>query len=237
LIRGTVLNQGVNVSLLPLAGDYEMPIPKDPLKAMEAKQKMSIAHKNKWSEPGYREKMLKSRVPRIGWHPSDDTRNKMSEMRKGAGNHRFGTHQSEEHKRKIKEAQLRIWADPEYRKKREWINKGPNNASWKGGISFEPYCIKFNKEFKERVRAFFGYQCVECGALQNGELLCIHHVNFNKQSCCDNSIPLFVPLCKSCHGKTGHNRQYWKEHFTELLTQYYNGKCYLTKEEMEGIKL
>jgi hypothetical protein len=30
-----------------------------------------------------------------------------------------------------------------------------NNANWQGGISFEPYCILFNNEFKERVREFW----------------------------------------------------------------------------------
>src|SRR5208337_386546 len=36
-----------------------------------------------------------------------------------------------------------------------WKSKnliGEKSPGWKGGISFEPYCIKFNKEFKERVR-------------------------------------------------------------------------------------
>jgi hypothetical protein len=210
-----------------------MPPPKDPIKAIETKKKMSIAQKRNWSKPEYREKMLNQRVPITGWHHSEETKQKFRIRRKGISTHPH----TEESKNRIREAQLRKWSDPEYRKKRGDFHKGEKNPAWKGGISFEPYCIKFNDEFKERVRAYFGYQCIECGALQNGELLHVHHVNFNKQSCCDSSIPLFVPLCKSCHGKTGHERQYWREHFTKLLTQYYNGKCYLTKEEREGIKL
>jgi hypothetical protein len=112
---------------------------------------------------------------------------------------------------------------------------GKNNYNWKGGSSFEPYCPKFNNEFKKRVRAFFGYQCVECGTPQNGKKLVVHHVNFNKLSCCDTTIPLFVSLCASCHGKTNHKREYWEQHFTDIIKNYYEGKCYFTKDEMETI--
>lgn len=107
---------------------------------------------------------------------------------------------------------------------------GPNHPNWQGGISFEPYCSKFNKEFKERVRAFFGYHCVECGTPQNGSKLHVHHVNFQKDSCCNDGVtPLFVSLCDSCHGKTGRNRDYWQQHFTEIINRDYGGKCYLPK--------
>lgn len=117
-------------------------------------------------------------------------------------------------------------------------HRGENCPAWKGGISFEPYCPKFNNEFKERVRAFFGYQCVECGyAWHEGEpRLAVHHVTFNKETCCDSSVPLFVPLCKSCHMKTGYRRDFWQQHFTDMINQYYGGRCYLTKEETKALK-
>ena len=110
-------------------------------------------------------------------------------------------------------------------------HQGDKNPVWNGGSSFLPYCEKFNPEFKERVRAFFNYQCTECGTPQNGYKLHIHHVNFNKESCCDSTIPIFVSLCRSCHGKTQRNRHYWERHFTEMINGYYGGKCYFTKEE------
>lgn len=113
------------------------------------------------------------------------------------------------------------------------IRTGEKSTTWKGGISFEPYCPKFNNEFKERVRAFFGYRCVECGSPQNGVKLPIHHVNFNKNACCDGTLPLFVPLCPSCHSKTNHNRPYWQEHFTQIINETFGGKCYLPKAGAE----
>lgn len=102
---------------------------------------------------------------------------------------------------------------------------------WKGGISFEPYCPKFNKGFRERVRAFFGYRCQMCGQVwQKGETrLAVHHVTFDKQSCCNRSIPLFVPLCLSCHAKTQTNREFWEDWFTEIINEFYGGQCYLPK--------
>lgn len=105
-------------------------------------------------------------------------------------------------------------------------HRGEKSSLWKGGISFEPYCPKFNRMFRERVREFFGRTCVECGKPEGNTRLSVHHVNFNKMSCCDGDKPLFVALCNSCHIKTNHNREYWIKHFTEIINTKYNGKCY-----------
>ena len=114
---------------------------------------------------------------------------------------------------------------------------GEDAPNWQGGLSYKPYCPKFNEEFKDRVRAFFGYQCQMPGCnhvWQPGEKkLAVHHVNFNRKSCCDPSAPrLFVPLCPgSCHMKTNHNRPRWEKLFTDLIMTKYNGQCYLPKGE------
>lgn len=148
-------------------------------------------------------------------------------------------------KKKISEAMKGRTRSPDYCKHISEAKKGvprpdmagENNPVWNGGSSFEPYCPKFTLGFRERVRAFFGYQCVECGAPQNGKRLHVHHVNFRKDACCsDEVIPLFVPLCHSCHGNTQKDRPYWEQHFTEMINQYYGGKCYLTKEEMKAYR-
>lgn len=116
---------------------------------------------------------------------------------------------------------------------REWGKKhrGENSPMWKGGISYEPYCVLFNDEFKERVRNFFGRICVECGKTEedNCERMSVHHVNFDKETCCNDEKPLFVTLCKSCHAKTNYNREYWEEKYTTLINEKYGGQCYLPK--------
>jgi hypothetical protein len=151
---------------------------------------------------------------------TEETRKKMSEAQKGEKSHCFGKPLSKETRKKISESL-----------------KGEKCWSWKGGISFEPYCPKFRPEFKERVRIFFGRICVECSKIEveNGRKLNVHHVNFDKMVCCNDIKPLFVALCLSCHGKTNHDREYWEQHFTEIINEKYNGKCYFTKEEMENL--
>jgi len=106
---------------------------------------------------------------------------------------------------------------------------GERSPKWMGGISFEPYCPKFNKSFKGRVREFFGRVCFNCGKSEKDNIkkLSVHHVNYEKMVCCNDVKPLFVSLCASCHAKTNHNREYWEEKFTNDLIEKHNGECYL----------
>lgn len=225
---------------------------------------LSDAHKLKvsLSLKGKRPKNLDSlHVASVGKPKSDEARRKMSEAKKKLfedpeirkrQNHMSGKTQSEESRLKISQSNLGRVVLPETREKirvsltgrvrphLSQIRMGRNNPSWKGGISFAPYCEKFTKEFKERVRAFFSYQCAECGTPQSiwGKVLAVHHVDFNKDSCCsEETHPLFVPLCNSCHSKTNTNRSYWREHFTEMINSYYGGKCYLSKEELSDMSM
>ena len=124
---------------------------------------------------------------------------------------------------------------------------GENSSSWQGGISFEPYCPKFNNKFRERVRAWYNYQCSNCEQPQNEEKkLCVHHVYYNKQACCEQNENgeyiynidgeqvkvignpnKFVALCRSCHTKTNHNRVYWARYFEDIINSWYGGRSWL----------
>lgn len=110
---------------------------------------------------------------------------------------------------------------------------GEQCPNWRGGISFEPYCKKFDEDLKNRVREFFKRCCYVCGKTEedNGRKLDVHHVNYNKDTCCDDSKPLFVPLCRSCHSKTRGDREYWEEFFTVSLEYLTNGKCFYSNKE------
>jgi hypothetical protein len=193
-------------------------------KWIEANKKMIAAREK---DPDYLEKRKK------GWEKRSQNPNWKINLKKSAKKRGKTWLDKQTKRNKINGQKIEI------RKKISASKKGTlcgdKNPSWKGGISFEPYCEKFNNEFKERVRAFFGHHCIECGTPQNGEKLTVHHVDFSKLTCCDNSIPLFVPVCRSCHGKTNRNRPYWKEHFTDMINQFYGGKCYLTKEEYRSL--
>ena len=115
--------------------------------------------------------------------------------------------------------------------------RGELSPAWKGGISFAPYCPKFNNEFKTRVRAFFDNKCVLCGKTkeENGKNLSVHHVNYDKMVCCNENEPIFACLCVSCHTKTNHNRECLREIIEKKINEEYNGKSFYTKEEYARI--
>lgn len=81
--------------------------------------------------------------------------------------------------------------------------RGKNNSSWRGGISFEPYCIKFNSHLKEQYRNLYGRVCGYCGKseFENGERLSVHHIDGNRNQGCDRHDWFLVPLCRSCNSK------------------------------------
>lgn len=163
-----------------------------------------------------------------GKHPSKETREKMSdtwkERFKNPENHPwYGRHHSDISKEKISTSN-----------KESGIFRGDLNPNWRGGTSFEPYCFKFNEEFKERVREYWNRKCVVCDKteLENGNRLNVHHVTYNKETCCDDSVPLFVALCNSCHTKTNFNIEYWEDEFKKIIySKNINGKCYYTEAE------
>ena len=219
-----------------------------------------IAAKKEWaSHPEAREKM---RQAHLGKHPcSPETRAKISaanlgrpgtmlgkhlslETREKIGAARKGKPLSPEHREKIGAASQAAWSRPEYREKirvarsspecREKVS-GPNASNWRGGVSFEPYCPKFTRDFKERVRSFWGHQCGLCGKTQaeNGRPLSVHHVSYLKRACCDDEVPrYFIPLCVSCHSKTGRARDHWQKILSRKIDKKFNGRCYFRQGEV-----
>jgi hypothetical protein len=143
----------------------------------------------------------------------------------------------EEHRRKISESNMGKRFTEDHKQKlseyRRGVYVGENCPAWKGGISFEPYCPKFNHNFKWRVREFFNNTCVMCGkqkGVNYNRNLVVHHVNYDKEVCCNENQRLFVTLCTSCHAKTNDGREFWESHFTYIINSRYNGTCYLPKE-------
>jgi hypothetical protein len=155
---------------------------------------------------------------------TDETKQRLSDINKGKTSPNKGKHMTEETKMKLSE-----------------INKGKRcgelSPVWKGGISFEPYCPKWTKELRERVRAFFEYRCVTCGKHVNEckRNLQVHHVEYNKQACCDGKPVHFAALCNSCHMKTNFNRERWETMLHRIIDEIYNGRSYYTKEEYQRI--
>ena len=195
----------------------------------ESRLKISMAQKGIPRSEETRQKISKANSGKI--------RPDVSERQRGEKNHQFGKHLSDDHKRKISEGNRGKHIPQEQRKKIALSKMGDKNPLWRGGVSFEPYCPKFNEDFKERVREFFGHTCQfpGCGHVSKpGETkLAVHHVNFRKDSCCSADVkPLFVPLCaRSCHLKTNTDREYWEQYFTDMINEQFAGQCYLPQKE------
>lgn len=140
---------------------------------------------------------------------SEETRLLISEHHvdvSGENHPLFGKHHSEEVKKKMGESHI-------------GLHTGGKNPNWKGGISFEPYCTKFNNALKEEIRDKFGRKCFLCPKTEEdeGRKLSVHHVDYNKEQGCNGVRWLLVPLCRSCNTKVNHNRDYWQDLITEKL--------------------
>lgn len=91
--------------------------------------------------------------------------------------------------------------------------RGSNHPNWMGGISFLPYCSRFNKSLKESVRIRDNHTCQLCSTLQNGHKLSIHHIHYDKQNC----YPDLIALCIKCNSKVNFHREHYEKLFMNKL--------------------
>lgn len=190
---------------------------------------VSISKRNieRYKDPQAREKM--SIAVKLSRENNPEIKNKVSiQSKKRWEDPNFRT--------KLSAIQMKAWDNESRIMRRVELNIG---GFWYGNVRYydgPQYCELWNENLRERCRAYFNYTCVECGTPQNGRKLAVHHVHYNKKSCCDGSPRDLVAICTDCHGATNHNREYWEKHFTEMLHNYYCGKSFLTKEEYAALK-
>ena len=218
----------------------------------ETRKKLSESHKGKnninFGAPlskDHKRKLSKANKGKkgnmCGKHHSAESRRRISETKRGKNHPMFGKHHSEETRRKIGDGQkgekgnmFGKHPSEETRKKMSKAHSGENNSNWKGGISYEPYCHKFNFIFKEYIRNKFGRVCFLCGKSEgeNGKKLSVHHVNYDKLCGCaeteedrraDDIGCQFVPLCISCNSKVNKDRDIWELYFKKKLRNTLNG--------------
>ena len=225
----------------------------------KSKERMSKSHKGKIMSEEVKKKMSKDRKGKMPWNKgipcSEEQKEKISISNKGHKAWNKGVPCSDETKRKISNSHKKENLSDESRKniseakkgkiasKKSKIEmskakKGKNNPSWKGGISFLPYCEKFNNKFKKSIREKFNRECFICGITEekNGKKLCIHHVNYDKDCLCNNLKCYFIPLCISCHTRTNFNREFWEKLLTTCCQDQEMSK-YFTDENESPIKI
>jgi hypothetical protein len=123
---------------------------------------------------------------------------------------------------KMSERMKIISQDPEVKKK----YSGENHPNWQGGISYFPYCFKFDKQRKKSVRKFFKNCCIVCGKHESENMtkrgqfaLCVHHVDHDKEQGCGGKPFNLVPLCHSCHTIEGRNIEEYKKYINKTLEE------------------
>ena len=91
---------------------------------------------------------------------------------------------------------------------------GVNHWNWQGGLSFEPYSTDWTATLKRSIRERDHYVCRLCGALQGDIAFDVHHIFYNKKDCNPEHL---ITLCRKCHIKTNHNRNYWIKYFNDSI--------------------
>ncbi len=127
----------------------------------------------------------------------------------GANNPFYGKHHSEEYRKKV---------------------SGTGNNNWKGGISFEPYCSKFNDKLKRYVRDRDNHTCQLCQSKENVHKLDVHHIHHDRKNC----YPDLISLCRGCHSTANANQDHYEYIFMNKLNE--RGLLFWTQSQT-GVKL
>ncbi len=141
----------------------------------------------------HKKRFIKNHSANKGISPSANTRIKMSIAKKG--------------KPAVSKGRLGM------KNSASWFEKmsGERHPNWKGGISFLPYCLKFNRRLKEAVKERDNHTCQLCGATDN--VLTVHHVHYDKENC----YPDVITLCRGDNCKVNFNRKHYEELFMNKL--------------------
>jgi mannose-6-phosphate isomerase-like protein (cupin superfamily) len=104
------------------------------------------------------------------------------------------------------------------------IRKFCSLECWRGNQSSnegQTAPILYPKEFKKAAqdcREKFNNLCFICGKTKddNGENMSVHHIDYDKNNCCDKNL---VPLCRRCHSFTNSkDRHFWRTLFAVTLS-------------------
>lgn len=210
----------------------------------ETKQRISDANKghegrNKGRTGCFSEETLrkmsiasKGRTPFKGKHHSEEAKRRVSEANKGRVAWNEGIPCSDDVKETLRNAnkgqtpwnkgksgyKVKPCSDERRRKISKshiGVRTGAENHFWKGGISFDPYCSKFNNTLREEIRERDDRLCQLCGKKENGCRHAVHHIHYLKSDC----EPDLITLCMSCNSKVNTNRDHYEELFMSKLIE------------------
>lgn len=133
---------------------------------------------------------------------SDKTREKIADIKRGRKRKPF----TQETRKNMSERHKGL----KFSERRRQNHFGKGNPNWKNGVSFLPYCSKFNQERREETRNHYNRICVISGisALQNNRRLDVDHVNENKTQGCNGVRWLLVPLTRKVHSRMNNSQNH-----------------------------
>lgn len=117
---------------------------------------------------------------------------------------------------KMHEIHRELLKNPNHIKQLSEAQRGEKSHCWKGGISFEPYGLEFNKQLKVSIRQRDNFTCQECNYTEEqlGYIFGPHHIDYNKRNNNPNNLIL---LCRSCNSKANFKREDWTTHFQNKI--------------------
>lgn len=77
------------------------------------------------------------------------------------------------------------------------------------------YPTKWTKDLTDSIRKRDNYMCQECGIHQDecDRRLDCHHIDYDKNNLDPKNL---ISLCRGCHTKTNHSRDYWENYFNKI---------------------
>ena len=177
----------------------------------ETKKKMGDSKKGRKRKPFSEEWKRRIGEANRGRHHSEESKKKIGDGNRGRtdvsgkDNPMWGKHHSEETKKK--------WSDA-----RNGTQVMEKNHNWRGGLSFEPYSLDFDKELRRKVRRRDRHICQLCfrHGLERGVKLVVHHIDYDKKH---SSMDNLITLCSRCHGLTNGSRKVWIAFFGEKIDE------------------
>ena len=92
---------------------------------------------------------------------------------------------------------------------------GEGNHSWKGGVSFEPYCPLWkDKSYKTSILERDTYICQNPYCFKITKALTIHHIDYDKKNCHPSNL---ITVCRSCNAKANTDRKWHKDWYQAIM--------------------
>lgn len=155
----------------------------------------------------------------VGRQFSAATRAKLSAANSGEKHPNYGKSMSPEMREMLRVANTGIKRTFDERMRTSATKQGVDITDWEGFATDVNYCYKFDEACRESNRARYDRACFICGKTEanNGQKLCVHHVDMDKTQGCNNHAWKLIPVCRGCHNHL--HTKTWQMRIEYILRQ------------------